>query len=234
MRKHIPNFITLLNLVSGLTGLFFLASGRLHQACVMVMIASFFDFFDGTVARILGVSSNIGIELDSLGDLVSFGVLPGFVVFYMINGNSFSSVESWMPFVGFLIPVFAALRLARFNLDSTQQSEFKGVPVPLMAWFFAALPLIYAEYGFPWLYSSWVLIIFTLVFCFLMVSKVPVLSLKFSDFSFRNNRARYLLTLVAVVTAFALKTLAIPVVILLTLLFSVVEKYFLKTPDNVT
>lgn len=134
MKRHIPNILTLMNLLSGVIAILFLSSGGITEACIMVIVASFFDLLDGSVARLLKVSSPVGLELDSLSDVVSFGVVPGMLVFSLLNNGLQFPVTNYFAFSGFLFPLFAAVRLAKFNLSSDDQKEyFKGVPVPFAA-----------------------------------------------------------------------------------------------------
>jgi len=220
MKHHIPNFVTLLNLISGLLGLVFLLMNKPVLAAIMIFSASLFDFLDGFVARLLHATSPMGKELDSLCDLLSFGVLPGFLVFYYLNDQHFLSVENYYAFVGFLLPVFAALRLAKFNIDLNQKTSFRGVPVPLSAWFFAAIPLIFNEYSVSWVLSPLFLIISTVVFSFLMVSNISVMSMKFSDYSWAGNSSRYFLIFISLLSFVLIHFAAIPVIIIVCLILS--------------
>lgn len=220
MKHHIPNFVTLLNLISGLLGLVFLLLNKPILAAIMIFSASFFDFLDGFVARLLHATSPMGKELDSLCDMLSFGVLPGFLVFYYLNDQHFLSVVNLYAFVGFLLPVFAALRLAKFNIDLNQKTSFMGVPVPLSAWFFASIPLIFNEYSVSWILSPTFLIISTVVFSYLMVSTIPVMSMKFSDYSWANNKARYFLIFISILSFVLIHFAAIPVIIIICLMLS--------------
>ena len=226
MKKHIPNFLTLMNLLSGIVAIIFLASDNLVTASYMILIASLFDLLDGMVARLLKVSSPLGVQLDSLSDLVSFGVVPGLMVYSVLNGSLTFPVVNSFALSGFLIPLFAAIRLGKFNLTGhIQKDYFIGVPVPLSAWFFISLPLIVNEYDAIWLYEPFVLSAFALLFSMLMVSRIPVVSLKFENFSLRDNRLRYILILTGIITAALLHFAAVPVIILLTLF----STFFIKT-----
>ncbi len=221
MKKHVPNFLTLMNLLSGVTAIIFLASGNIIWASYMVIIALVFDLFDGTSARLLKVSSPVGIELDSLADLVSFGVVPGLMVYAIINEGLSFPVNNYFALSGFLIPFFATVRLAKFNLSFHSQKDFfSGIPVPLAACFFVSIPLIVNEYGLLWLYNDIFLASAAIVFGLLMVSKVPVVSLKFPNFSFKDNRLRYFLFVSAVVAGLFIHFAAVPVIVLLTLFCS--------------
>src|SRR6476620_6072036 len=151
MTRHIPNFLTCCNLICGCLGIVFVLEGRLVPAAYFVWAACVFDFFDGFAARMLKVSSPIGKELDSLADVVSFGVLPAMVMYTMI-GNSTTSPA--LPYLGFMIAVFSALRLAIFNIDETQTDSFKGLNTPANSFFITSLPLLPLSV-MSWLYNPW-------------------------------------------------------------------------------
>src|SRR5690554_5347071 len=143
IRKHIPNAITSLNLFTGCVGLVFALRGQLDLAAYCVVVSGVFDLFDGLAARALGVSSPIGKELDSLADVVSFGVVPGAVFFQLLQvaapGNA------WLPYAGFVVAVFSALRLAKFNTDTRQSVDFIGLNTPTNAFFVVSLPFVAAH-----------------------------------------------------------------------------------------
>ncbi|NOX85322.1 MAG: CDP-diacylglycerol--serine O-phosphatidyltransferase, partial [Chlorobi bacterium] len=144
MKKHIPNFITLLNLLSGVISIYFGFTGDLKLSALMIFVAAVFDFLDGLMARLLNAKSDIGLQLDSLADVVSFGVAPAFVLFQtirLVNGESGEESLNYLAFTAFLIPLFAALRLAKFNIDENQATTFSGMPTPAVALYFASLPI---------------------------------------------------------------------------------------------
>ena len=216
MKRHIPNTITLCNLLSGFFSLLLASSGHLAAAGWLIFLAAFFDFLDGFSARLLGAYSDLGKQLDSLADLVSFGVAPAFILYRMI-----AAAAGGAPLTGsFLSPAFfllltpalpvagAALRLGRFNIDPGQETSFSGLPTPASGLFFASLPLVAAR-GFagwtPPLDEPLVLASLALLFTVLMVSPIPLFSLKVKD---RSPR-----TLIPVIS------LAVPAVVLF-LLFS--------------
>ena len=139
MKKYIPNLITSLNLLSGCLAILFVISGDLVIASLLVILGMFFDFFDGLVARLLQVQSEIGKQLDSLADMVTFGVAPGVVIYSFLS--SFIE-DSYIPYISFVIPLLSAVRLAKFNLDSNQSDKFIGLPTPANALFFVFIPLV--------------------------------------------------------------------------------------------
>ncbi len=232
IKKHIPNFITLMNLFSGILSVYFSMTGDLSLAGFMIFLAALFDFFDGMAARLLNAKTPIGADLDSLADVVSFGVAPGFILFQMIRfslGFEFYPIENvaYLPFIAFVIPLFGALRLAKFNVDESQTDLFKGLPIPAQAIVISAFPIIvftcFADN--PNLYSelitnTWFLIGSGIVLSFLMVSNLPMFSLKFSNFLWKENQTRYLFLIMSVVLLALLRIAAIPLIVLLYILLS--------------
>jgi CDP-diacylglycerol--serine O-phosphatidyltransferase len=229
IKKHIPNAITSLNLLSGCIGILLAFHNEVAWAAVMIGFASLFDFLDGLAARILHVKSEIGKELDSLADVVSFGVLPGALVYVML---SILTTNYFVPLFGFIIPVFSALRLAKFNLDIRQTESFLGLPVPANAIFWAGVTLldytitnrsanIMMKRAFE---QPFVIIIFTVMLSLLLVSELPMFSLKFKNLNWVGNEIRFGFLGSAVVLTALLGIGALPVVILLYVLISIIAK----------
>ncbi len=215
--KHIPNFITSLNLAAGFFAIIFTTNGDLVTASWLILAAMVFDFFDGFSARLLKAYSEIGKELDSLADVVSFGVAPAIIIYQLLHDSlslyspEFATGES-IKFTLILLspavmPVCAALRLAIFNLDKSQATVFKGVPTPANA--LAVISVVIASaYSDSAIISSFIsspvlLIIFTLVLSLLMVSRITLLSLKFSNLKLKGNEGRLILV-VLIIAAFAI------------------------------
>jgi CDP-diacylglycerol--serine O-phosphatidyltransferase len=206
LKKLIPNSFTALNLFFGCQSIISSLEGNLQQAAWFIGIAAILDFFDGFVARLLNAYSEIGKQLDSLADVVSFGVAPG-MIFYVISqdhllfGNSFPMyvplliVFSYLPF---LIPIFSAVRLAKFNIDTRQSDSFIGLPTPANALFICAIPFV-LESGPDWaailFASKYFLLLFPIVSSYLLVAELPLFALKFKNFSFTDNSLRYLFLL---------------------------------------
>lgn len=226
MKKHIPNFITTLNLFSGCVGIIVALQYRIDYAAYFIALAAFFDFLDGMAARILHVKSEIGKELDSLADVVSFGVLPGILIYQLMSASPNSPVGgsyiSIFSLVALIIPILSAVRLAKFNLDTRQTTSFIGLPVPANALFLGSLPLIkmQADYNesFAWLTAIidnyYILAVIAIGMSLLLVSKIPLFSLKFSNLKFGENKPQFILLIFAV-ASFALITFsAIPLIIL--------------------
>ena len=222
MKRHLPNFLTCCNLLCGCLGLVFLLEGRGVPAAYFVWVACVFDFFDGFAARMLKVSSPIGKELDSLADVVSFGVLPAMVMYKMIAESSPSSV---IPFIGFMIAMFSALRLAIFNVDETQRDSFKGLNTPANTLFITSLPLLHGTVG-DWLFLPTTLIFITVVFSFLLVSRIEIFALKFKNFSWTDNKIRFTFLATSVLLLIIFQVAAIPLIILLYIGLSLGEKAF--------
>ena len=238
MKKHIPNFITTLNLFSGCTGIIIALQYRIDYAAYFIAIAALFDFMDGMAARLLHVKSEIGKELDSLADVVSFGVLPG-VILYQLMANSANtpatglfSYISIFSLVALIIPVLSAVRLAKFNLDTRQTTSFIGLPVPANALFLGSLPLIKMQAGFSDSLSLltvitdnyYILAFIAIGMSLLLVSEIPLISLKFRNLKFADNKPQFILVAFAVI-AFALVTFtAIPLIILAYILLSLIFK----------
>jgi len=218
LKKHIPNFITSLNLFSGSVAVIFAIDGHLIWAGVFICLAALFDFLDGFTARLLKAFSPTGKQLDSLADLVSFGLAPGAILFTLLEFSLFEKNQpvheisarwtDWMLlFSAFLLPVFGALRLARFNISPGNDHFFRGLPIPANGLFWASLGLMLEMPGhyqqvLKLVFSTPNLVIFGLFFSGMMVISLPMFSMKFKDFNLKNNWFRYLfLALTAVFIA---------------------------------
>jgi CDP-diacylglycerol--serine O-phosphatidyltransferase len=206
---------------------------KIWMASLFIGLAAVVDFLDGFVARLFKASSEMGKQLDSLADLVSFGVAPGMIIYQFLR-LSFAQQEGgldvsllWL-LPAFVLPCAAAWRLARFNLDTEQSFSFKGMPVPAVGILVASLPLIYWNVNEEWiqnlLQNKWVLYALVAVLSWLMVSTLPLMALKFKDFSLKNNLPKYLLAVVAIAAILILKWLAAPVIVLAYVLISLLFK----------
>lgn len=213
--KHIPNSITCCNLISGCIATFFAFSGNPEWALLWIIIGATFDFFDGMSARLLHVSSPIGKELDSLADDVTFGVAPATLVFFELSVMDYPSflepLRDFLPFFGFLIAAFSALRLAKFNLDERQAMGFIGLPTPANALFWASLIVGFSSSIES---SSWMLYVILLMIClscWLLISEVPMFALKFKQWGWKGNEIKYtfLLTCIPILLIFKVAGLAI-------------------------
>lgn len=249
--KNIPNLFTLLNLFFGCFAIvYILQSGiaitadaegtllldipeKIWMASLFIGLAAIVDFLDGFVARLFKAGSEMGKQLDSLADLVSFGVAPGLIIYQLLR-LSFAQQEGgietliiWLA-PAFILPCAAAWRLARFNLDTSQSFTFKGMPVPAVGIFVASLPLIYWNVNEVWiqelLLNQWFLYAIIFLLSWLMVSNLPLMALKFKDFTIRNNLPKIILLVVAIGSFLLLKWLAVPIVILAYVLLSLLSK----------
>lgn len=195
MRKHIPNAITCLNLLSGCLAVIFALSGNYMVVAVCVALSALFDFCDGLAARLLKAYSPMGKELDSLADLVSFGLAPALMLYRLLQDN-LSPDLSCVAYVALSIPVFAALRLAKFNIDDSQTVTFKGLPVPANAiWWIGICHGFTATPSSPW--AIYLLIASVPLFSYLMVCNLPMFSLKFAGLGWRGNELRYIMILLS-------------------------------------
>lgn len=218
MKKHIPNAITCANLFSGCIGIVMAFKGDLEVAAYFVLISGIFDFFDGMVARLLNVKSEIGKQLDSLADMVSFGFLPGVVMFQLLKTSDYTS--PYLAYLGFIITVFSALRLAKFNIDERQTEDFIGLNTPMNTLFIVSLPFIAQEHT-DIIHSSAVLIAITLLSSFLLVSEIKIFSFKLNGLSWEANKMKFIFLMTSIVLVAILKFVAVPFILVLYIGFSV-------------
>lgn len=194
--KQIPNSITCCNLICGCMATGAAFHGHYGWAVLMILAGAAFDFFDGMSARLLGVSSPIGKELDSLADVVTFGVAPSAMLFYLFSEVHYPAflvpVQRYVPYTAFLMAAFSALRLAKFNLDERQSTSFIGLPTPANALFWGSL--IAGQYSFlrSERFNAALLFLVMLLFCFLLVAELPLFALKFKNLSWRDNAVKYI------------------------------------------
>ena len=228
MKKHIPNTITCLNLISGCIATYWAFQGNYELALLFIVIGAVFDFFDGMVARLLHVSSPIGKELDSLADDITFGFAPSAIVFSFLKGmgaetdSSLFTLHSSLPFLAFIMAAFSALRLAKFNLDERQAMGFIGLPTPANALFWGSLLV-----GAPeWLHSThWIVFVLVaglLISCWLLVSEIPMFALKFKHWGWQGNEVRYLFIISCVPLLLWLRVSGIAAIILWYIVLSVI------------
>lgn len=234
MKRYIPNFLTLLNLFSGCVATVFAVLNHLELAALFVFIGIFFDFFDGLAARFLNVQSEIGVQLDSLADMITSGLVPGIVMFQLLQmaetggwNLGFFGHETEMtmlPFFGFIITLASAYRLAKFNVDENQVSSFIGLPTPANSLFILSLPLILLYHNSNELdgiiLNQWFLMGLTLVSAYLLNSRIKLFALKFDNWSFKDNAVRYLFLIGSLVMLITLKFLAVPLIVVFYILAS--------------
>lgn len=235
VKKHIPNALTSANLLCGCIAIVQAMNGNLVWAAYLVGMAAVFDFFDGFAARLLKVSSPIGKDLDSLADMVTFGVVPGIVVFqlFSISENPWNGI---IPYVAFLIPVFSALRLAKFNNDNRQSDSFIGVPTPANSILICSLPLIINN-SVLWrsiILNPYLLLITTLVMSFLLIAELPLIALKFKHFKWKENEVRFIFIGLCGLFLSLFQFIGIPLCILLYIVVSVINNLIRKENSNLT
>lgn len=230
--KHIPNTITCLNLFSGCVSCVMAFEEQYFLAALFVFLAAVFDFCDGMAARLLKAYSDIGKELDSLADVISFGFAPGMVIFSWLNqiGNC-----EYLSYIAFLIPIFSALRLAKFNVDERQTSSFIGLPTPANAIFMVSM-IAMMDPSVPvpgWVDMSWfssivgnmwVIIALVILFSYLLVCELPMFSLKFKNLSWKDNKAQFILIGISLLLLSLFQLLAFPFIILTFIVMSIIQK----------
>ncbi len=246
--RHLPNAMTCGNLLCGCLGILAVFQGNPLAASALIGLAAVLDFGDGFVARALHVSSPIGKELDSLADVVTFGVLPAFLLFQLMGGipyefspdpatgvtlsNKALSGSRWLPYWAFVVAVCSALRLAKFNVDTRQTDQFIGVPTPANALVVAAFPamLAFQPHLSGWLGNPFVLATYSVGMSLLMVSELPLFALKFKTFGWRENEVKFVFLGLAVPLLILLRFAAVPVVVGLYILLSVVNNLNRRNP----
>lgn len=236
MKKYIPNTLTLLNLFCGSIAVIFVVNNNFVAASVFVFLGIFFDFFDGFFARKFNVQGELGVQLDSLADMVTSGVVPGIVMFKLLSSaidkREFSSMgDAWntvlhfegvtysmIPFFGLFITLASAFRLAKFNIDEDQQSYFKGLPTPANTLLIISLPLIMefqnSDLMNAIILNKYVLITLTAVSCYLLNSNIKLFALKFKEWGFKANASRYIFIILSILFLMVFQFAAIPLIIL--------------------
>ena len=227
IKKHIPNLITLLNLFSGCIALVYAVESKepnFEMVFFFVCLGIFLDFFDGFFARLFKVSSPLGLQLDSLADMVTSGLVPGFVMFLMLSKNADSS---FLPYLGFIITLGSCYRLANFNIDTRQTDSFIGLPTPANALLILSLPLVMqhtnSELIYEFLKNQWVLLAITAFSAYILNAEIPLFSLKIKAFNFSKNKLQIIFLTISVALLIAFQFLGIPLVILFYVLLSVLN-----------
>ncbi|MDO5981686.1 CDP-alcohol phosphatidyltransferase family protein [Flavivirga spongiicola] len=243
MKQHVPNALTLLNLLSGSIAVIFAIDNHFIAASLFVFLGIFFDFFDGFAARKLNVQSELGLQLDSLADMVTSGLVPGIIMYKLLLlttntsekvYNNWSSNTDWLdfnlpifPLLGLFVTLASAYRLANFNLDTEQQSYFKGLPTPANTLLIVSLPLIMEfqnnDFINAIILNKWFLIGLTFLSCYLLNSNIKLFALKFKNWNFKTNATRYIFIMLCIVLLVVLQFAAIPVIILLYITMSLID-----------
>lgn len=224
MKKHLPNFFTLLNLTIGSLGAILALKGHLTHAALCIWFGAFFDFFDGWLARTLKVYSPLGQQLDSLADLITFGWLPASIMYELISTQTSST---YLPFIALLLPAFSALRLARFNIDTRQKSVFIGLPVPANGVLISTLPWMMTANKYAWLTAlltqPYALAILVVLTSYLLIANIKLMALKFTTYAWYPNRFKYGFLLTSTLLILLLQAEGLALSIVLYVLVSIVS-----------
>ena len=238
IKRHIPNIITLGNLFCGCIAVFFVLQEHVYIGCIFAIFGIVLDFFDGFAARLLKVQSELGLQLDSMADLITSGMFPGALMFHLIKHSTEVSpflpstlptydLIDWLPLLGFLITLGAGYRLAVFNLDTRQTTSFIGLPTPANALLIISLIFINQESEAIWLVnltkSIWFLIPFTLFSVFLMNMNLPLMGLKFKTFKVKENKLKYLFFILSILLLTIFKYEGLLYTILLYIMLSLLD-----------
>lgn len=228
MKKHLPNLITLLNLLSGCIALVFASKDNFEMAFFFVCLGIFFDFFDGFFARLFHVSSPLGLQLDSLADMVTSGVLPGFVMYQMILNCVHSDPSLiYLPYLGFIITLGSCYRLANFNIDTRQTDSFIGLPTPANAIFILSLPLILKNTDslivLEMLTNHWNLLFVSVISAFILNAEIPLFALKIKKFNIKDNALQLFFLLISVLLLVFLKFTGVALTIVFYVLLSFIS-----------
>jgi CDP-diacylglycerol--serine O-phosphatidyltransferase len=237
IKKHIPNTITLLNLLAGLLALIHAFNGNYNEAFSLVCLGIFFDYWDGFFARIWKVQSPIGLQLDSLADMVTSGVVPGLVMYKMLadiqeNQSQYNLTEDTyymgvVPYLGFLITLASCYRLAKFNIDTRQTDSFIGLPTPANALLIMSIPMIQFHSEFEWLVdflsNPFVLVGITVLSSYLLNAEIPLFSLKVKSFSWEKYKMQVVFLIISLILIVLLEFISIPIIILLYVILSVLN-----------
>ncbi|WP_264531294.1 CDP-alcohol phosphatidyltransferase family protein [Flavobacterium sp. N502540] len=235
IKKHIPNLITLINLFCGCIAVVFVSQENFLMAFCMVSLGIFFDFFDGFFARLFKVSSPLGLQLDSLADMVTSGVVPGYVMYSLFLKSADPNNEvalTIVPFLGFIVTLGSCYRLANFNIDTRQTDSFIGLPTPANALFILSLPLVIdfsdSLFIFEMLTNHWVLLGIALCSAYILNAEIPLFALKIKKFTVKDNVLQIVFLLISLVLVVLLQYMAIPLIIIIYVLLSVANNIFLK------
>jgi CDP-diacylglycerol--serine O-phosphatidyltransferase len=231
IKKQIPNLFTLANLFSGCLALFYVFQSEFFFTFFFVSLGIFFDFFDGFFARMLKVESPLGLQLDSLADMVTSGVVPGFVMFFLLQQTE-SPLWIYLPFTGFIIILASAYRLAKFNIDTRQTDSFIGLPTPANALLICSLPLVLQTSDSIFIQnlitSDFILISITLLSAFMLNAEIPLFSLKIKNFTFQKYQLQVFFLIFSLLCLLLFQYLAIPIIILNYVLWSFIHTQFFK------
>lgn len=249
IKIHIPNAITCCNLLCGCLSIIKIFEGDLILASYLIGFSIIFDFFDGFFARLLKVSSSIGKDLDSLADMVTFGLAPALIMFKLIGSSYVMKLNSYLvetnsinhqvfvpQYLAFTITIFSAIRLAKFNNDTRQVDSFIGLPTPANAIIICSLPLISEFQPYLTLINSIIhslifLICFSLLSSYLLLAEIPMFALKFKNYKWQDNKLRFIFLIMSLLFIIVFKFIAIPIIVIIYVLLSIVNNIFLKNKE---
>ncbi|MGY6647420.1 CDP-alcohol phosphatidyltransferase family protein [Wenyingzhuangia sp. IMCC45574] len=236
IRSFIPNLLTLLNLLSGCLAVVYAVNNEIRLTVLFVLLGIFFDFFDGFAARILKVQSELGKQLDSLADMVTSGVVPGIVMVQMLLKSSHNEPLSYIqglenfPVIasfGFAITLASCYRLANFNIDTNQTESFIGLPTPANTLFILSLPLMHVYDAYSYINyivdNHYVLLLITVLSCYMLNAKIELFALKFKSFGFKENKIKFIFLAICLLLIVTIKLAALPAIILVYLLLSMFD-----------
>jgi CDP-diacylglycerol--serine O-phosphatidyltransferase len=236
IQKYIPNAITLLNLSCGCVALVSISEKDFLSAFLFVCLGIFFDFFDGFFARLFKVSSPLGLQLDSLADMVTSGLVPGYAMFLLLSNSEAGNIV-FFPFLGFIVTLGACYRLANFNIDTRQSNSFIGLPTPANALFVLSLPLILARGQFQYvtmlLENSWFLLFLVVLSVFIMNAEIRLFSLKFKTLRVKDNLLQFVFLLISCLLIFLFHFLGVSLAILFYVGLSMFQNIFFKSEEVV-
>ena len=236
IKRFIPNTFTMLNLVSGLLALICIFNGFYDQAFLFVCLGIFFDFWDGFLARKLNVSSELGVQLDSLADMVTSGVVPGLMMFKLLeniqlNDSNYMVTEEtaymgFVPYLGFIVTLASCYRLAKFNIDTRQTESFIGLPTPANTLLLMSIPMIQYVDSYEWLLQAlnnpYILVVIILVSAYLLNAEIPLFSLKFKKLDWENAKTQIIFLVYSLLLLFVLAFTAIPIIIFSYIIISLI------------
>tara|TARA_B100001758_G_C18334408_1_gene570735 strand:- start:197 stop:919 length:723 start_codon:yes stop_codon:yes gene_type:complete len=233
IKRNIPNFITLINLTAGLYSIILTFNNHIILASILILSGSILDFLDGLTARVLNANSELGKQLDSMADLITFGVAPGIILFTLIDNASTDLLYDYIPqiiysktkFIALSIPIFSAIRLSKFNIDHRQSTSFIGLPTPIVAIFIASLPIVTLEQETVIFTDKILLTFIALFFSFLLISKIHFFSLKKNSEKLdkKENTLKFLTIILAIVLLLIFKLSSIPFIVILYIILAIIN-----------
>lgn len=230
IKKHIPNFLTCCNILFGCLAVIEIFQGQLDHVIYFTLLSALVDFFDGFAARLLKAYSNIGKDLDSLADMISFGLVPSLLVYQMLYSEGH---DLWMCYLPLSIAILSGVRLAKFNNDERQTDAFYGLPTPANAMFFCSLPLLEEHAFFATLLANpYFLVVISLLMSIILVADIKMIALKFKGFGWEGNQEKYLLILLSLIFFLTFKWYAFPFIIVVYVILSILVTLFKREKQH--